>query len=478
MQFLVLIALALICVAAMSNERVGVTLALLVGLAQDPVRKIIPGEPVYMTALVGVVVVATFAGLVLRGEHLGANELFDRMPTMRIPVTLYVGWVLLQAGHAFVTSGSLVLPIIGLIAYLAPLVTLLVGYHFVRSSDDLCRALWVYVVAASLMCVSVAASYWGVNSRWFEAVGEGLNAFAVQGGILELHNGLFRGSELAGWHGATAGIFALIVALFWNRIPGPRWLYLGLAMFCLACVFFTGRRKFIVEGGVFVILLTWFVVRLKMPAARMLPNLIGLLLLGVMVVAGVKLYSADGDWDRYFVRLVKVKDEAPDRIKNVGFHNLKWVYKRNGFFGKGAGVASSGAQHFGGGSKLVGSAAEGGLGKIMAELGVPGLLFGIGLVFAFVRHAWSRFRQIGRMGRAEVGLAAALLCFILSNALIFLISHMIYGDVFVLILLGLSAGAMLRLIDLPTENGAAKPGDGQQTSQRISNEAYWANVRI
>jgi len=478
MQIFVLIALALICALAMTNERLGVTLALLVGLAQDPVRKMVPGEPVYMTALVGVVVVVTFAGLVLRGQHLGAKELFKRMPTMRVPVILYVGWVLLQSVHAFFSSGSLVLPVIGLIAYLAPLVTLLVGYHFVRSSDDLCRALWVYVVAASLLCSTVAASYMGVNSRWFEAVGEGLNAFAVQGGVLELHNGLFRGSELAGWHGATAGIFALIVALFWNRIPGPRWLYLGLAMFCLACVFFTGRRKFIVEGGVFVILLTWFVVRLRMPAARMLPNLIGLMLLGVMAVVGVKLYSADGDWDRYFVRLIKVKEEAPERIKNVGFHNLKWVYKRNGFFGKGAGVASSGAQHFGGGSKLVGSAAEGGLGKVMAELGVPGLLFGIGLVIAFVRHGWVRFRGAGQLGRAEVGLAAALLCFILSNALIFLISHMIYGDVFVLVLLGLSAGAMLRLIDMPAGSDAAVGEAGRRRPRRMSNEAYWANVRI
>ena len=44
-----------------------------------------------------------------------------------------------------------------------------------------------------------------------------------------------------------------------------------------------------------------------------------------------------------------------------------------GFFGLGAGVVSQGGQHFGVDEQLAG-AAEGGLGKVIVELGIPGLI--------------------------------------------------------------------------------------------------------
>ncbi len=84
-----------------------------------------------------------------------------------------------------------------------------------------------------------------------------------------------------------------------------------------------------------------------------------------------------------------VGGDATDRASPMTIESFGWVVAQNGPMGAGAGTGSQGAQHFGGGAEIVGGAAEGGLGKIVAELGFPGFFlivwFAVGLSAFFGR---------------------------------------------------------------------------------------------
>src|SRR5436853_3848 len=58
------------------------------------------------------------------------------------------------------------------------------------------------------------------------------------------------------------------------------------------------------------------------------------------------------------------------RRLELGLAPITWAYEVFGIFGAGLGVGTQGTQYFGGGGA---AAAEGGLGKIALELGIPGL---------------------------------------------------------------------------------------------------------
>ena len=68
-------ALALVCVA---HWRAGVIVTLLFGLGLDPLRKLVPGEPLFLSVLVFALVGATLLGARLRGVQLTLRPLFAR----------------------------------------------------------------------------------------------------------------------------------------------------------------------------------------------------------------------------------------------------------------------------------------------------------------------------------------------------------------------------------------------------------------
>ena len=122
---------------------------------------------------------------------------------------------------------------------------------------------------------------------------------------------------------------------------------------------------------------------------------------------------------------------------------FEYVIAQNGFFGSGAGTGSQGAQHFGGGAVLVGAAAEGGLGKVLAELGVPGLLLLVWILAAVGAYVWKAAARI-RGDENVAALSYGILAFLAANGIVFTTAHQIFGDVNILIILGLLLGILLR----------------------------------
>ena len=101
-------------------------------------------------------------------------------------------------------------------------------------------------------------------------------------------------------------------------------------------------------------------------------------------------------YDVYVGRAKTVFEDIPARVVELGIAPVKWAYDSFGFFGAGLGVGTQGTQYFGGGGQ---GAAEGGLGKVTLELGIPGLFAITWLAISILRHLWQIMRAASKFHR-------------------------------------------------------------------------------
>ena len=89
------------------------------------------------------------------------------------------------------------------------------------------------------------------------------------------------------------------------------------------------------------------------------------------------------------------------------------------------------------------AAAEGGLGKITLELGIPGI-FVLGWIgFLFVRYVWQVIRVASRYSPKIARLTIGLFSFLVANVAGFSVATQAYGDLFILLILSWTLGFLL-----------------------------------
>ncbi|PYT06913.1 MAG: hypothetical protein DMF60_08210 [Acidobacteria bacterium] len=440
-----------LCVA---NWRVGVSICLLVGFLQDPLRKLTPGEPVYFTALVGAPLLATLVGAYMRKVRISFRPVHSWNKVLRTPLNLFILLVGLQIIAAVIKTGSLAIGAIGALSYLAPLPAILLGYQFSRSERDITKLIKVYLAVGILMVSGIYLSYAGYDWPILKSVGEGLYIYSMEKGRLDLYAGFLRSPEIAAWHAAASICLLILGALSLRRNAIFKDSAGVLVMLLLSALLLTGRRKFIVEIFLFVsiyaLMLMWFL-RTAIKSALIFKS--ALLLAAGLVVGSVSyMYFAP---DRagpeirpYYERGMDVGNEATDRVSVMTVESFQYVIAQNGILGSGAGTGSQGAQHVGGGAEIVGYAAEGGLGKVLAELGVPGLVLLLWLAISLARYIWSIILYITREKDVDPTLAKLVfgfVAFLITNGFVYVIAHQVFGDPFVLILLGFFLGFVLAM---------------------------------
>ena len=240
---LLLIAVALSFV----NWRLGVLICLFVGFIQDPLRKLIPGEPVYMTVMVGAPLLMTMLGAHLRRVSLSFRPLHAWSDALRRPLNFFVSLVLLQSAAAILKTGSPIIGAIGALSYLSPFPAILLGYQFSRSERDISKVIKVYLAISILMVPGVYLAYAGYDWPILKQVGEGLFIYSLQKGRLNLFAGFLRSPEIAAWHAAAASCLLILAAL---AVRGKTYLKWGagfLVPALLGAILLTGRRKFLVK---------------------------------------------------------------------------------------------------------------------------------------------------------------------------------------------------------------------------------------
>jgi hypothetical protein len=118
-----------------------------------------------------------------------------------------------------------------------------------------------------------------------------------------------------------------------------------------------------------------------------------------------------------------------------------YAYQRFGLFGGGLGLGTQGAQYFGGGMSA--GAAEGGLGKIAVELGIPGLFVTGWIAFLLLRYLWRVMRVTSRYSPKIARLTIGLFSFLVANVAGFSVATQAYGDLFILLILSWTLGCLL-----------------------------------
>lgn len=435
--------------------RKGMLVSIAAGFLADPMRKLIPGEPVYMVVLVGVFVAVVIFGFYVKQGRFRLVHLGPMYGTMKVPVMLFLGWLVLQSLVSLVRYGSPVLVGIGLLSYLAPIPGFLIAYYYGLNPNNIIRFLKFYVIFAMVMLSGIFLSYYGYEWEVLKEVGTGVLIY-IPGGILDSYPGFLRSTEGAAWH-AAAAISLILVLVISRQLRWPKIVVAGVILALLVAGLMTGRRKMLMEVVIFVsfygVLLAWF----RQGASRLI--LIGILIVGLVGVVGtfeVSDSSQTARFDPYLQRGSTVFGDADERFTNLGLNTVVWAIRTQGVLGGGLGVASQGAQHFGGGAARFGGAGEGGLGKIVSELGLPGLFFVVWIALALFTYLWRMTRQMSRYDSPMVNVFYGLIAFLGANVPLFIVATQVFGDLFVLLLLGWLLGFAVAISQVVMVTGQTK----------------------
>lgn len=429
------------CLQGLNNNSKVAGLILVVGFSQDPIRKLIAGEPVLMTAMVGLVIACVALRCALDSQQ-SIFEPFVKWPShINVPLGIYLLIVFVQAAHSIIRYKSPVLTGLGAIFYLAPLVSIVVGYTVFKHFRQIRQFLFLFSCLAIVVALSIFLSFFGVQSDLLGEVGSGLVIYD-QGTILRAYSGLMRSSEIASWHMGACICFLVILLI--DRASMSSTVLVGLAVALLfAAIILTGRRKMIVQIAIFGSL--YFPI-LRYYQARMSTRFVLVILIGAALLSTAYLFipSLEGtQYDLYLARGATVFNDAGERFSTLGIGSVGWAYNTFGFFGGGLGVAAQGAQHFV--TVSISGAAEGGLGKLASELGVFSLFFIVWLSWAFAMHIHKCVGLVALAAPSRLPLIVGCLAFLFANIPTFIVASQVFGDVFVLTVLGTLAGGLFSL---------------------------------
>ena len=491
MTEILLMLVAFAALLAFTNWRWGLSLFLVAGLLQDPARKLVPGQPVYFVLLAGAVFGAAWLGAGLSRVRLGPSAMEGWRRYMGTPFALFVALVLLQAFHSYARFGSVQMTGIGLMVWLAPVFAVVLAYQFAvrRGLPALRRWMKLYVVLALLALSGVYLQYEGVEWPVLGEVGKGLTIYDV-GTVLKAYSGFFRSSEIAAWHTATAA--ALLFILFTGRRLNFLRLLAALALIgvLVALGILTGRRKMLVEVVIFLSLYFFLVAWFQRGAHRFAVGLAVLGLAGWLAVVGfvdpdpgerpdtANYQLAPGErYKGYAVRGSTVFQDAPERFSQLGVRPIAYIVERAGWMGAGVGSASQGVASDEA-AALNRGAAEGGLGKITLELGVPGLLLVLWMVWALARYLRAALTVTVQLSRPHARVAFALVALLAAKVASFSVAAQAYSDVFILLLLGSFTGFVLAMPVMARKALAVREAAQAERAALLARQAASTGLRL
>ena len=254
-----------------------------------------------------------------------------------------------------------------------------------------------------------------------------------------------------------------------DRHPFRRSLYLVLVVVLVGSIILTGRRKMLMNLLIFISAF-WLLSAFFRGRSGVLTIVTGIL--GISIVYVLSLLDPASEASLYVQRGSTVFSAVDDRAQ-TSLNLLLSAFNRSGLLGIGAGSASQGIGYAGvDTSAAIGGAGEAGIGKIMLELGLIGLLSAIWVLAMVLSQVLRGLSRLSLVSSRLLTYQCALLSMLFANVLTFTVATQVYGDYFVLLLLGTFAGFILRFYwlgmtaPLPAEasHPANSPGLGAATA--------------
>jgi hypothetical protein len=419
----------------------------LVGFLQDPMRKLSGIDSSYFAGISLIFFILTF--LILRSKFKKWDlELIcwpNPIVISLIPAFFYL--VILQGLNSFARFNDIRLTVVGTLFYVLPLIALWVGYRIACDLVFLRKVLIFYLALCTISALSILVSILGFESKLLQEVGTGIEITGTGQGF----SGLWRTSEIAGWHLAAGASFSFILGMSESKgIKQTLYFFITSSLAFLTIT--TGRRKSL--GLIIIFLSLYFLYYSLTGKSNRLVKALGSLacVLGISLSSYGLIFNSDiqSTLEPFFDRSGTLTiEESRDRLRVQGIGAIVRGLEIAGPLGFGVGVGSNtGTTDIGTGRASIQSlsyVSEGGGGRLIVELGGIGIAF-----FSFlVVQVFILYIKIFNLSRYVVVLGAdiisGLAIFTLANAVTFLSASQLYSDPFVLIMLGLSSGAILAI---------------------------------
>ncbi|HVR40519.1 MAG TPA: hypothetical protein VMU84_15595 [Thermoanaerobaculia bacterium] len=418
---------------ALVDWRRGWLLAILVGVLQDPARKLTPNTPVVMSFTI---VLIFFTILFVQHMRLQneARDLSRRFPNLTVTFAIFLFFLVLAAINGMFTFGfsNWKVPAISLFIYVVPLTSVLLGYAWVRTEDDIHNFFRFYSIVTAIALIGTPLEYLRVKWAALGTVAIPEDYIRHLPGLqIRLLSGFYRAPDIMGWHAATLaaiclamGIKAGVLRRAWPWMLGAGWGFFN----CLI----SGRRKAVYYVAVFALTFLWRYFR-KLTAAQVIALALTMVTLGFVA----RELSKNETSSVYTRGTVTSKDEIFVRLEG-GFRE---TIQQFGLMGAGLGYATQGVRHFLGTQSDVGWQ-EGGLGKLTVELGVPGLAAGVLLMIVLLRLLL-RVSAVPDIESSSQITRATLFALLAANVVNFMVAAQAYSDPVLTLTTAFFVGALL-----------------------------------
>jgi O-antigen ligase len=431
---LFLIFIAISCFVAVNNYRRGFYLLIAIGAIQDPIRKMIPGAPSYLVLATAPVLIAM------------ALKVFHEIPSVwstfstvypRLAFSVKLLMVSLLPGAVISATygrGTWMVTLIGLFSYSCVVVGMLAGYRYIRDFAEFHRIIGFYCILTAIMLIGGPLQYLGLFKE-LPAIGTDYIWMRYTGNwYMIMIAGFYRSPDVMGWHASMLTMLSIMVALM--RGIAKRYFWLAMAVWGAVNLMICGRRKMVYMLPIFIAVLGW--VLLKRWKGGRLPTVLAVVLvLGLGGFMGYQFMGRSALFEGYYLNQ---DADMGYRINSSGYGALVATYEEHGFFGAGLGFAYTGIHNLDVPKPRIWQ--EGGLDRMLVELGVPGLVCVLFVSVLMMKTMFTLTLKQMDPKNPEFIAAAGLMAIFCANGCSFILSHQIYGDPFVLSMLSILVGVL------------------------------------
>lgn len=433
-------AAAAACIFALADWRKAIYVGIVLDVVRDPVRKLIPGEPVLVT-LSGVAIWLTIVVTVAISRRDQLKLLYQKYPLLRTAIHLLLIALLPAAAISTISySRGWLMAAIGASSYLVPTLGVLTGFALLRDEVDIARIFAVYVLVNSVALISVPLEYLefavpalgGIDYEWIRY---------RTGYVVDLMCGWYRSPDIMGLHAAHVMMFSILLAIR-QRSQG-KGLWLLPVLWAGFCVLLSGRRKMVGIPLVFVaVFLGLGMIYRVAKISRVAGVVVFSTLIGVALILFVWSPDKSAEYTDFASSLFT---EGVERSNELILGSTMTTLQQAGIIGGGLGAATQG-RHYAGvrTSRQMRGWQEDGVSRLFLEFGVPGVLL---LVLAISLLGRSLLRSLRSLPRnsPEILMQLGLVSVIAGDAASFAISHQQFsGDPVSALFVTMLMGAVLK----------------------------------
>ena len=403
---------------AFTNWRHGWIAAVVCGVLQDPVRKLTPGTPAALTMSI-VAVYAVILFVALASLQRSRVDFSKRFPNLYSVVTLFLVTLLFAAMNGLTTFGleAWQVPALALLIYMLPIPAVLLGYAWLNREDRLVKFFVFYAGLTSIALIGTVLEYMKVQSPVLGMVAMPYGFIRHLPGLqIRVLSGIYRAPDVMGWHAATLTAIAIILAVR-ARVFARAWPWVLVAAWGFLSCMISGRRKAIYMVAVFGLAFVWRYLR------RMNLTQIALVVTVALALgAVVNQIRSREESQMYAQGAATTGEEVLQRLEG----GVMGTFEQGSLLGAGLGAATQGVRHVSGLESDYGWQ-EGGLGKLAAELGLPGLIVAAMLAWALLRMML-RITAVDDVPGSSQVIRVGLFALVAANGGNFLASAQAYSD--------------------------------------------------